>query len=261
MTVGSILHEVLEIYMQKIKGKAQDPGLIKKTLEEILNKQIAETGEIAPIFLQKLENDLFNMTDNLLKHEESCMTDGRGARFFELSFGIPWKENYQEDPVDLKVGKHSFKLRGSIDRVDASDNTVYILDYKGAKPDNYKNLDFDGGRKLQPALYSEALSSLQINGLQTTDIRAGYLPLKENSKEYLLHYDQANRNKLERIIDFIIRAMSKGFFFASGDCHWCNYQPICGKGIVAAAEKKRETATKKGPLKDLLNQLNSFEGY
>ena len=113
--------------------------------------------------------------------------------------------------------------------MDSASDTVYILDYKSSRSGNYKDLSFGGGRKLQPALYAEALKALKIPGLNTKRISAGYLPLKDDSKEHMIEYDQKAKDKLGRILSVILELMEKGLFYASGNCDWCNYRKLTGE--------------------------------
>ena len=97
------------------------------------------------------------------------------------------------------------------------------------------------------------------NKLKVKAIHAGYLPLRDNAREYLVLHDQDRRNKLEKIIHFIFKAMSKGYFFTTGNCHWCHYENICGKGVVLVSSRRMENALKDDQVKELVQEYKSFE--
>jgi len=261
LTIGSILHEVLENYMKQIKGGKHAPKKLDKLLGKIIDKQVASTGEIASIYVEKLKNDMVTLTGCFLKHEEEYVKDGRKPMFFEFAFGTKYKKNMQDDPVTLKIGKHKFKLSGSIDRIDIRGKEAYVLDYKSSLAKNYNTVDFRQGQRLQPALYPEAFMALMGNKLGVEKIHAGYLPLKENSKEFLELYDKDRKDKLKRILDFIIDTMKMGYFFTTGNCDWCKCGNICGKGIVRASANKMEGALKDNRVKALAKKYKSFEDF
>ena len=258
LIMGSILHETLENYMNEIKGKKHNKNKLNQALKKIIDNYIASTGEIAPIFIEKLKIDLDGMLDNFLKHEADIVKGNRQPMFFEFAFGTSYKTNYKDDPVELKIGKRRFMLSGVIDRIDIDEKEAIILDYKGAKPFRYKEVNFDHGKSLQPALYSEAFKSLMGKKLNIKKIHAGYLPLRSNTNEFTVEHDRDRKDKLTRIIDFVFETMKKGYFFTTGDCKWCNYGNVCGKGIELASSFKMENALKDKHVGLLMKEYNSF---
>jgi len=260
-TIGSILHNVLETYMSETKDPKHDHERLDRILTQVIETEVAATGDIAPIYLEKLKKDLGALTDSFLEHTDECLRDGRKPMFFEFAFGTVYKENVQDDPVPLKVGKQKILLSGSVDRIDIKGDSAFILDYKSSAPKNYKTVEFMQGQRLQPALYAEAFMALKGKDLGIKEVNAGYLPLKGNAKEFVSPHDKDRKEKLGKIMDFILGAMKAGYFFPTGNCDWCDYGNICGKGIALALSQKMKNATKDEKTMKLAKAFKSFEDF
>lgn len=91
----------------------------------------------------------------------------------ELGFGMPHSGG---DPVAVEIGDgRSLRLRGSIDRVDLTDDGgLVVMDYKTGSSYSYEKLSLDdptlGGRRLQLVLYD--LAARRLRG--ASDSAAGY---------------------------------------------------------------------------------------
>ncbi len=88
---------------------------------------------------------------------------------FEVAFGIAGEGAPGEvrEPVEIALGGgRSFRLRGSIDRVDRdAAGQFHVWDYKtGAAMYTREELGIAAGRQIQPALYALAWESLQARG-------------------------------------------------------------------------------------------------
>ena len=181
--------------------------------------------------------------------------------FFEFAFGIPHKANIQDQPLKLRIGDHDILFTGSIDRIDIQGNSAFILDYKNSAAKKYKAVEFSQGQQLQPALYAEAFMALRGKDLNIKEIQAGYLPLKGNSKEFLAFHDKDRKDKLGKIMGFILGAIKTGYFFPTGNCDWCNYPNICGKGIALAVARKLENPGNNPKTRKLALAFKSFEEF
>ena len=261
MTIGSILHNVLETYMSKTKDPKNDHKRLDRILTQTIKREAAATGDIAPIYLEKLKKDLGVLTDSFLKHAGEYLKDERKPMFFEFAFGNPYKECIRDKPVPLKIGRYKILLSGSIDRIDIKKKSAFILDYKSSESKNYNTVEFMQGRRLQPALYAEAFMEIKGKALGIKEVNTGYLPLKGNAKEFVSPHDKDRKQKLAKIINFIMGAMKTGYFFPTGDCDWCNYGNICGKGIDRAAARKMKNAARNKKIMKLAKAFNSFEDF
>ena len=258
---GSILHEVLFLYMSQFHEGTLDRSKIKNILEDVIKNKVEETGSIPSLFVDQLQEEMSEMIDNFLAHEEMYVNGSRTPLYFEFSFGTQHRKNDFDDPVLLNIGKRTFKISGAIDRIDRIDDSVVILDYKGAGASNYKEVNYNGGKSLQPALYAEAFQTLMRDRLGIKIVQSGYLPLRNNSDEYLLHHDDDRKSKLEQIIDFVFLTMEKGFFFTTGDCTYCSYGNLCGRGIEPISALRMEKMKKDKDVGQLVTTYNNFEAY
>ena len=93
----------------------------------------------------------------------------------ELGFGQPGSDR---DAVTIKIGGgRTIRLRGSIDRVDATEEGgLVVIDYKTGKDEEYAKLSEQdpslGGRRLQLVLYTEAIRA--VKGRADAPVRADY---------------------------------------------------------------------------------------
>jgi RecB family exonuclease len=261
MTMGSIIHEVLETYMKETKDPKNDIENLDLILTGVIEEKISATGEILPIYLEKLKKDLGALTESFLEHSENYLQGGRKPMFFEFAFGIPHKANVQDQPLKLRIGGQDILFTGSIDRIDIQGNSAFILDYKNSAAKKYKAVEFSQGQQLQPALYAEAFMALRGKDLNIKEIQAGYLPLKGNSKEFLAFHDKDRKDKLGKIMGFILGAIKTGYFFPTGNCDWCNYPNICGKGIALAVARKLENPGNNPKTRKLALAFKSFEEF
>jgi len=261
MVIGSILHNVLETYMTKPKKPKNDHKRMERILTQTIKREATATGDIASIYLEKLKKDLTVLTDSFLKHEDEYLKDERKPMFFEFAFGTPYKECIRDKPVPLKIGRYKILLSGSIDRIDIKKKSAFILDYKSSESKNYNTVEFMQGRRLQPALYAEAFMEIKGKAFGIKEVNTGYLPLKGNAKEFVSPHDKDRKQKLARIINFIMGAMKTGYFFPTGNCDWCDYGNICGKGIAIAAARKMKNAARNKKIMKLAKEYNSFEDF
>ena len=95
--------------------------------------------------------------------------------------------------------------------------------------------------------------------LNIEDIYAGYLPLKDNAEEFVTLHDESRKEALQMIMDFIIAAMEAGFYFTTGNCDWCDYGPICGRGIKLVSQWKMEGAFKDKRIQALAEAFKRLE--
>ncbi len=254
LTIGNILHETLERYMSGFKGGKHNPAALYRQLEKTIRRYAAESGEIHSIYMEKLQSDMVKLADNFLKHEEMYVKDGRRPRLFEFAFGT----RNDEKPVPMKIGRHSFGFSGSIDRVDIDGKKAYILDYKSSAANSYKEVGFEQGQRLQPALYAEAFMLLAGKKMKIKEVVAGYLPLKKNSKEFVVAHDSERQKALRDFVGFVFSAIRQGYFFTTGNCQYCDYAAICGKGIALSSEHKRKGALKHSGVKEIAEAFEKF---
>ena len=260
---GSILHDTIDAYTKKIGDGPHDRNQLNQTMNLVIQTYLDASGDIHPIYIDQLKTDLSDMFDSFLEHEKEYMKHGRKQIYSEFAFGTTHKKNDIETPAILDIGKRTFHFTGAIDRIDLNKDEAIILDYKGAAPKRYKEVKFNRGKNLQPALYAEAFLALKGKDFEPDGIhvRSGYLPLRGNYEEFVVDYDHLRQAQLEKIIDFIFKAMECGYFFTTGDCEWCDYGNICGKGIEVKSSIRMANASKTKQLGPMMNDYFEFEEF
>ena len=260
---GSILHDTLDAYTKKIENAPHNRNQLNQAMDRVIQAYLDASGDIHSIYIDQLKTDLSDMFDSFLEHEKEYMKHGRKQIYSEFAFGTSHKTNDIETPAILNIGKRTFHFAGAIDRVDLNKDEAIILDYKGAAPKRYKEVKFNRGKSLQPALYAEALLALKGKDFEPDGlhVRSGYLPLRDNYEEFVVDHDYLRQTQLEKIIDFIFKAMECGYFFTTGDCEWCDYGNICGKGIDVRSSVKMTNASKTKHLGPIMNDYFESEEF
>ncbi len=263
MVKGSILHDTLDAYTKTIGDGPHNRNQLSQTMDQVIQEYLEASGDIHSIYIDQLKTDLSDMFDSFLEHEKEYMKHGRTQIYSEFAFGTSHKTNDIETLALLNIGKRTFHFAGAIDRVDLNKDEAIILDYKGAAPKRYKEVKFNRGKSLQPALYAEALLALKGKDFEPDGlhVRSGYLPLRGNYEEFVVDHDYLRQTQLEKIINFIFKAMECGYFFTTGDCEWCDYGNICGKGINVISSSRMANALKTKQLGPMMNDYFESEEF
>jgi CRISPR/Cas system-associated exonuclease Cas4 (RecB family) len=147
------------------------------------------------------------------------------------------------DPV-LVDGR--FLLRGSVDLIEERSDTrvLRVTDHKTGKNRSKSGLIVDGGKVLQPVLYSavveQALQQKVIEG------RLFYCTTAGGFADHSIRLDDYERRQGLEVLTIIDRAVERGFLVAAPDegaCRWCDFRAVCGP-------REEERTARKNP-KDL----------
>ncbi len=260
--IDTILHLTLKTYLQDHNLSSGKP--IEIISDEIVDRQIAYANGVAPLYVEKLKQDMATMTQYFLAHLKKCIRGDRKHGVTYLAFGNNCQHDAIKDPVSVSIGGCTFTLKGVIDRIDIADDIAFIIDYKASKARNYRDIGFHQGQRLQPALHAEVSRAIIKRHLlkHVSDIKtiySGYLPLKDNADEFLAIYDLAAQSELQKIIVFIFEAMHQGFFFTTGNCDQCHYATICGPDVALSSRIKMENALKDETLNQLSETYKQFK--
>jgi len=55
--------------------------------------------------------------------------------------------------------------------------------------------------------------------------------------------------------------MECGYFFTTGDCEWCDYGNICGKGINTFSSVRMANASRAKSVGPMINDYLAFEEF
>ena len=175
--IGSILHNVIDIYYKKNKNVGDIYSFVRDEIFAYLDKDERLKLSIDSPIISNLIEETLRVIEGLNYIDENS---NFSPKYFEKEFKF-------DSALKLK----NIDLRGKIDRIDEADNTLRVIDYKSGKADaSLKELFY--GKKLQLFLYSCAIEEIEKKKV----VGCFYLPLHNNYSN-----DEENAYAL------------KGFFF------------------------------------------------
>lgn len=139
----------------------------------------------------------------------------------EFTFGIG-----DEPAVELPLAEGSVDLRGAIDRVDQDLEGIHVVDYKTGAAYGYGAEVFNGGRRLQHALYAHAaeerLSNRVVDGQYHFPTRRG--------QNQVFVYDRESLSPVGELVALMLDGVAAGRFVptdTADDCTFCDYAEVC----------------------------------
>lgn len=155
------------------------------------------------------------------------MTRQYGApwRSLELRFGRGRRS--ETDPVRLELARGAIRVAGAIDRVDETPGGLVVIDYKTGSAERYGRARavFDGGRRLQHALYAAVARRLEGDV-----IRAEYHFPTHRGEARVQSFEERSLRKARGIISALLDAVAAGHFFPTDDpddCRVCEFRDAC----------------------------------
>jgi RecB family exonuclease len=257
---GVVIHTVLEKFLGDFGEEVflSDANTLRRALEATARATLEGSRPAGvPDLLWDIERDgLIAMLQGWLEFELSRADPEMRVARLEQQFG-EFGQGDKFPAYELQAGRHRFRFRGRIDRVDLSRDgrRARVVDYKtGRLPDPMANKStrspLMSGERIQLLIYTGALSVFEKLA-EIESIEGEYLHLQPKdgltvpcgfTHEELLKAGQALPDLLEIIGDGI----ENGVFFArtrgrirpSGHCDYCDYLPICGKDRVRREDRK-----------------------
>ncbi len=181
----------------------------------------------------------------------------------ELAFGIG-----DDDPVLLELEQGQLRLRGAIDRVDENLQGVHVVDYKTGVPWGLEGGSgtFDGGRRLQHALYAHAAEQ-RLGG---TVVSGEYHYPTRRGENQAFVFDRLRLAGVGPLLDLMLDTVASGSFVPTeraDDCRFCDYADVCrarqarfGKVISPLAEwSEQHLNTGLWPAFAQLKRVRTFE--
>jgi len=256
---GSLLHEVFRRFYADPAGTAVRPlfdrdwGRMKEIARDELAKWKKKIPPRSDAAFDALREDVLVACRTFLLREETHCRDVT-PRWFEVGFG-PSRESTDPpggpEPVRIPLGAgKAFRLSGRIDRVDEESPDAYqVWDYKtGSSWDTADPKRGRGGRRIQDALYAQALEVLLARGGRPGRVvKSGYFyPGRRGEGErYAAPLDvAATRRTLTALFD-LLRAGAFPHTPSKEDCSICDFGKVCGSSELAAgrAEAKLQNVS------------------
>ena len=199
-TYGSVQHEVLEEFFDKVKRGEE---VSAETLKRLYEKHWRDEG----------------YPDTLQQREYKKRGYEELTEFYERNKDVLRAPLALEENFSFEIGKHL--VSGRIDRVDLlHDEKIEVIDYKTGKPRDQKNAD----DSLQLSIY--AMGAREKFKKDPALLSFYYLTSNEKvSSERTEDELEETKEEVLKVADSILGRdfhPTKGFH-----CDWCDFKPIC----------------------------------
>ncbi len=242
-SAGTLIHRVFRRFLEDLSTAGRRPAY-PDDLGAILAVGDAELTSMRSRFPPRSEL-AFDRTRDNVRFASRTFLISEAARAadvepvaFEVSFGVDSEERAAAypDPVEIALpGGRSFRLRGSIDRIDRDrDGRFHVWDYKtGSSAFTYEQRGIAAGRQIQPALYALAWQALLArDGKPGTVEQSGYFfPGRRGLGErFTVRFTEA---EAAETLDTLFDLLASGAFLHSpdedSDCFTCRELSVfCG---------------------------------
>ena len=226
---GSALHDLYESIMaarlhEQAPGTARDRH-VGKIVDRVLATMERKVPVPSGVIRAREAADLHNNAKLFVTTEyEAFVREPWEVVALELTFG----DGDEAAEMPLEDGS-SIRVHGRVDRVDKlRDGTLRLIDYKTGRAFELgtKRGAFDGGRKLQLAVYSPAVSA----ALKAEVSVAEYRFPTERGDGNVARADAAQLLQAPRIVQSMLEDVSNGRFLPTidvNDCKYCDYAAVC----------------------------------
>jgi len=245
---GSIDHRILERFYratsaEEIASAAASlprlPEELVARLERIIDEQFDEHERLAPPFNRTVRGIERRATKRILREFLAADLADLAAselvpRHFEYRFGFKHKGQADHpEPFVVDAGGIAVKVEGTIDRIDAGNGRLRIVDYKSGKALRHANLPdkIDRGVRLQLALY--AMAAAEFFEADAASVSGTIKPLVTtgDGRAKFAFELQEKRDGLLATLEIFARSILKGVFPAfpndsDQDFNSCKYCPV-----------------------------------
>ena len=234
---GSLLHEVLRKFMEGVtsRGEAVDVDRHTDEMMDHLRETISLYRDRLPVRYEtgyRIDRRRLERAVQIFLVEESRRHMEPVG--FEVSFGMGSHGDLAvPEPVALKLDDNvQLLLKGSIDRVDRSDDGYEVWDYKSGSTYDFDEADMlSGGRRLQWALYAYVLDELLARaGVKGETQSSGYFFPGDREHGLRLAAKPPPRAEIGGRLAPLFDLVGKGAFLhiqKNKACTYCDYRAIC----------------------------------
>ena len=249
LTRGSLFHAAQAEFYRVMDAAGALPvtrdrlGQAFTTLDAIVCRVAAEYAERLAPAIDRVWNDEVGEIRRDLGIWVRKLADGGPWRpeYFEFSFGLT---DEGRDPRSLEqpvLIDDRFVLRGSVDLIehDASRDVLRVTDHKTGRNRSKQDLIVDGGKVLQPVLYSMVVE--RGLGKKVESARLYFATTVGGFAECVVPITDYTRAQALTVLTIIDRAIEQGFLPAAPDeraCTWCDFRPVCGPREEERVAKK-----------------------
>lgn len=227
---GSMFHDVYERLLTAAKQDGIDPAdaAFVELAERVFLAAIRRTARDVPVPSRALqEREIVALRADLEVFIDMIRADGPSWLATEWKFGF---DDDVRPPARLRLRDATVLLRGAVDRIDELEGgDLRIVDYKTGGTYAYGEASgvYDGGRRLQHALYTHAAEQHLGRTVDNTEYQ---LPtVKGEGSRFPYARDQLD--KWPQILDDLFDMIGSGFFPAPPDeeppCTFCDFRQVC----------------------------------
>ena len=261
---GSLIHEILETFLQELSSRGERPDLAYRDqhlrrLYEIASDacgRLEETGLVGyPVMWEFDQIAIFEDLEEWYRREAMDLEDTRlQPASFELRFGWARRpdeggKGSRDEPYKLRFSGGELSFQGRVDRVDIMPDrsSFRVIDYKTGKSSYYRPNTFEGGRSLQLPIYLLATSDLLNIDWQHSEAHYSFPTRRGEFQRVQMRGDwlHENQDDLVELLRGISRAIEQGIFpqvpeiGRSDNCRICDYQELCPVSVKRIARQKK----------------------
>ncbi|NNF12729.1 MAG: PD-(D/E)XK nuclease family protein, partial [Gemmatimonadetes bacterium] len=221
---GSLLHHVYDQTLRTAQGGGVKPldrafevialDALREGIER-LRHEVPSPGE------GTLDREIAALREDVRSFVRMVGEDAPEDARLEYTFGIG-----DDEPVSLQLDGGAVRLRGAIDRVDQDLNGLHVVDYKTGVAYGHGKDTFDGGRRLQHALYAhvaeERLGNRVVDGQY-------HFPTRRGQNQRFV-YERDRLRPVGELVALMLDGIAKGHFVPTDkadDCKFCDYAEVC----------------------------------
>jgi CRISPR/Cas system-associated exonuclease Cas4 (RecB family) len=265
LTRGSLFHEMQTAFYRTLQrdgalpvtpeGRDAALAVLDTVIKDIADR---EYEELSPAVDRIWHDEMASIRRDLrLWVDEIARAGGEWIPIkFEWAFGyadggalaVGRDPTSRAEPVVLD-GR--FQLHGAIDLIEerAGTGELRVTDHKTGKYRGKDHMFVDGGRVLQPVLYSLALESAL--GRPVVEGRLYYATTVGGFRDVRIPLSPPARRAGIEVLEIVDRGIERGFLAPAPSekaCTWCDFLPVCGAGAERQANRKASE-----PIADLLD--------
>jgi ATP-dependent helicase/nuclease subunit B len=262
LTRGGELHALYAAVMRAARDEGRPVSMVKDRVqarERAARRLEALAREMPPpsdeVFTRERE-DFLEDVERFVELEVELAAGGVEPVAFEVSFGMSGFPDFTEgveedreplerpDPVTVVLdGERRLVLRGRIDRIDRTSSGYEVVDYKTGRfwAADYQGT-FNGGRRLQHALYGLAAAELLKPIDCSPRIAAGvYRFPTARGRAAQKRIATPQKQRILAVLTDLLDVIGEGAFVhadAAEVCRFCNFSAACGRSPFDRAAAK-----------------------
>jgi hypothetical protein len=262
LTRGSLFHEVQAEFYREMQAAGALP-VTHAAVEDAVLRVNAVLARVA----DRYRDELVPAIDRVWTDEIADIRRDLGIwvrrladettwipEYFEFAFGLPLAGRDPRSLRDPVLVDGRFKLHGSVDLIErhATNGTLRVTDHKTGKDRSMSGMIVNGGKVLQPVLYSAAIHDGL--GVTVAEGRLFYCTTAGGFGEHPITIDAYTRRQGIEVLEIVDRSIEQGFLAAAPDeraCDYCDFRTVCGP-------RERERVKRKP--KDRLSDLIALRG-